>query len=828
MDEEKIEYTDINKGLSTKEAESRIKKYGLNEIKHEKEVSKIEFFLKQFKDPLIIMLIIATIISLVVGDITNAVIILVIICISSVLTAFQEFKSENTMKKLLELVKIKTNVKRNSKDFEIDVKKIVPGDIINLTTGDIVPGDGVVVESQTLLVDESSLTGESIPVNKNVSEKVFMGTYVYSGKAVMQVLKTGKDTKFGEIGKSISKENKTQIEKDLESFGNMLMKLSFIIVFVILILNLFTNKTAFDSVMFALAVAVGMTPQLLPAINTITLSYGAKKLSNKKVIVKKLNSIQNLGAMNILCTDKTGTITEGKIKIDGVFDINGKETANGLRLAYLNSKLQSGFKNPIDEAINEKVEKENIMEHETFSKLDEMPYNFDYKMLSVAINIKEKIFGHENILITKGSVNEVLKKCNKINVDGEIKEIAEHNSKIKEKFKSYSFDGYRVIALAYRELNNSEVEDNKVNFDENSMIFLGYIVMHDPLKADSKETISKIMARGIDLKIITGDNRYIAKHIARKLELGNDEVITGEEIDKLTDEGILEKAKDVHIFAEIDPRQKERIIESLKKGNNTVGYLGDGINDAPALKRADVSISVSEASDIAKEVADLVLMEPDLTVLYDGVMEGRKIFVNTMKYIYITTGENFGNMFSMSVASVALPFIPLLPNQLMVTNLLTDVPQTQIASDTIDDEYVLKPQKFDINYIKRFMRTFGLSSAAFDILIFFVMYKILKAPVDVFRTVWFIESCVAEILSLFVLKTREVFYKSKTSNRLKFVSLLSVITTLALPYTELGKLLSLRILPIKILSIAIGFAICDALVKEIIKKYFYSKKENIV
>ena len=827
--EEKIEYTDIKTGLSKKEVEERIKKYGLNEIKHEKKVSKTEFFLKQFKDPLIIMLIIACIISFVVGDITNAIIILIIIFISSVLTAFQEFKSENTMKKLLELVKIKTNVKRNSKNYEIDVKKIVPGDIINLTTGDIVPGDGIIIESQTLLVDESSLTGESIPVNKKTSDKAFMGTYVYSGKAVMQVLKTGKDTKFGEIGKSVSKANKTQIEKDLELFGNMLMRLSFLIVVVILVLNLFTDKTAFDSVMFALAVAVGMTPQLLPAINTITLSYGAKKLSNKKVIVKKLNSIQNLGAMNILCTDKTGTITEGKIKIDGVFNINGDEKEDGLKLAYLNSKLQSGFKNPIDEAINEKAEKEYMFDGKKFSKIDEIPYNFDTKMLSVAVNLgDEKIFGKDNILITKGSVNEVLKKCNKINIDEEEKNIDGHIEEIKEEFKKQSFEGYRVIALSYRGLDEKEINKQKINFDQNNMIFLGFILMHDPLKKDSKETIKKIMERGIDLKIITGDNKYIAKHIARKLDLGNDKVITGEDIDKLSAEEILEKAKDVHIFAEIDPRQKERIIESLKKGNNTVGYLGDGINDAPALKRADVSISVSEASDIAKEVADLVLMEPDLTVLYDGVMEGRKIFVNTMKYIQITTGENFGNMFSMSVASVGLPFIPLLPDQLMLTNLLTDVPQTQIASDYIDDEYIKKPQKFDINYIKRFMRTFGLSSAFFDILIFFLLYFILKAPASVFRTVWFIESCVAEILSLFVLKTRKPFYKSKTSKNLKFVSILSILITITLPYTKLGKVLALEILPFKIFTLAIIFAIFDALVKEIIKRYFYSKKENIV
>lgn len=828
MEEEKIEYTNLKTGLSKKEVEKRKEKFGLNEIKEDKKISKIDLFINQFKNPLILMLIIASIVSFIVGDITNGIIILIIILISSMLSMVQEFKSENTMKKLLELVKIKTNVRRNSKDFEIDIKEVVPGDIINLTTGDIIPGDGVVLDSKTLLIDESSLTGESIPVNKNISENVFMGTYVYSGKANMQILKTGKNTKFGEIGKSITKENKTEIEKDLEKFGKMLMKLSFIIVLVILVLNLFTNKTVFDSAMFALAVAVGMTPQLLPAINTITLSYGAKKLSDKKVIVKKLNSIQNLGAMNILCTDKTGTITEGKIKVDGVFNLNNEKIDDGLKLAYLNSKLQSGFKNPIDEAINEKAEKENLIKEESFLKIDEIPYSFDSKLLSIAINAKDKIYDEENILITKGSAHEVLKKCSKININNNIEDLASYNEDIKEKFKNYSFEGYRVIALAYRKLNENELNNKKIDFHENNMIFLGFILMHDPLKVDSKETIKKIINSGINLKIITGDNKYIAKHIARKLDLGTDKVITGEEIDGLTDEEILQASKDVHIFAQIDPRQKERIVESLKKGENTVGYLGDGINDAPALKRADVSISVSEASDIAKEVADLVLMKPDLTVLYDGIMEGRKIFVNTMKYIYITTGENFGNMFSMSVASVVLPFIPLLPNQLMVTNLLTDIPQTQIASDSIDDEYIKRPQKFDIDYIKRFMKTFGLTSAAFDILIFFLMFYILKAPVADFRTVWFIESCIAEILSLYVLKTRKVFYKSKSSKNLKITSILSIILIIILPYTKIGEFLLLKTLNLKLFALAIGFAMCDALVKEIIKKYFYSKKENII
>lgn len=822
--------TDIITGLSEKEASRRLKEYGLNEIRHEEKVTKTGVFLKQFKDPLIIMLIIATVISLILGDITNAVIILIIILISSVLTTIQEFKSGNTMEKLLELVKIKTNVRRNSKNYEIAVEKVVPGDIINLTTGDIIPADGVVMDSKTLLVDESSLTGESIPVNKETGQKVFMGTYVYSGEAAMIIKSTGKNTKFGEIGKSVSKETKTQIEKDLESFGNMLMKLSFEIVAVILVLNLFTDKTVFDSIMFALAVAIGMTPQLLPAINTITLSYGAKKLSDKKVIVKKLNSIQNLGAMNILCTDKTGTITEGKLSIDGVFDIENNRSDDGLRLAYLNSKLQSGFKNPIDEAINKEAEKERIMlGYDKVFKIDEMPYNFDNKVLSIGVKLEnKKILGKSEILITKGSVNEVIAKCSKIYINGEEKSIIEYKESIKERFKDYSFEGYRVIALAIRELNDVEKQNEKIQFEENNMTFVGFILMHDPLKVDSKETIDRIMQRGIDLKIITGDNRYIAKHIANNLELGNDTVLTGEEIDKLTDSEILEKSKHIHIFAEIDPRQKERIIEALKKGGNTVGYLGDGINDAPALKRADVSISVSEASDIAKEVADLVLMEPDLTVLYDGVMEGRKIFVNTMKYIYITTGENFGNMFSMSIASVGLPFIPLLPDQLMVTNLLTDIPQTQIASDNIDEEYINSPQKFDIHYIKRFMKTFGTSSAIFDITIFILMFYVLKTPDSIFRTVWFIESCTAEILSLFILRTRRPFYKAKPSKRLIGISLISIIITVVLPYTKFGNLLSLKQLPYDLLTLAIVIAMIDAIVKEVIKKSFYKRPENRV
>lgn len=817
--------TNIYTGLSTKEVLKQKEKYGLNELEPKKKKNKFLLFLDQFKDPLLIMLIIAVLISIILNDITNSVIILIIVFISSILSFIQEYKADDTMKKLLEMVKVKTIVLRNGKKQKIDISDLVPNDIVSLTTGNIIPADGIIINSESLLVDESSLTGESIPISKKNDDKIFMGTYVYSGKATIQITNIGTNTEFGKIGKSISNKTKTEFEKTLEDFSKMLMHISIIIVLIILVLNLITKKTAIDSIMFALSIAIGMAPQLLPAINTITLSYGAKKLSEKKVIVKKLNSIQNLGSMNILCTDKTGTITEGKLKVDNIIDINGKTIKDGLKIAYINSKLQTGFKNPIDEAINIKAEQTNIInDFKDVKKIAEAPYNFDSKLLTIAASLNSEIFNCNNILITKGSVQEVLNKCKYININNEIKNIDAYKEKINKNFKIYSFDGYRVIGLSYKNFKNIELLNKNIG-TPNEMIFLGFILIHDPLKKDSKETIKNIMNRGIDLKIITGDNKYIAKHIARELELDNDLVITGNELDKMTNTSIAKKAKKLHIFAEINPRQKERIIDSLKENGNIVGYLGDGINDAPALKRADVSISVSEASDIAKEVADLVLMEPELTVLENGIIEGRKIFVNTMKYIFMTAGENFGNMFSMSFASVALPFIPLLPDQLMITNLITDIPQTQIASDNIDENLIKHPQKYDVNYIKKFMKYFGLSSAAFDILIFFLIYYILKLPAEIFRTIWFIESCLAELLSIFVLRTQKPFYKTKPSKTLDITILLSVIATIIIPYTKLGNLLELQQLPLHLFLISLGFAISDAISKEFVKKIFYKKKQ---
>lgn len=820
--------TDINTGLTTKEILSQKEKYGLNELEHKKKKNKFLLFLDQFKDPLLIMLIIAVLISIILKDITNSVIILIIVFISSILSFIQEYKADNTMNKLLEMVKVKTLVLRNGKNHKVDISDLVPNDIVTLTTGNIIPADGVIINSEALLIDESSLTGESIPISKKNNDEIFMGTYIYSGKATIQITNTGKNTEFGKIGNSISKKTKTEFEKTLEDFSKMLMHISIIIVLIILVLNLITKKSAIDSIMFALSIAIGMAPQLLPAINTITLSYGAKKLSENKVIVKKLNSIQNLGSMNILCTDKTGTITEGKLKVDDVIDINGKNIKDGLKIAYINSKLQTGFKNPIDEAINIQAEKENIINNlQDIKKIAEAPYNFDSKLLTIAASLNKEIFNCKNILITKGSVNEVLNKCKYINIDQKIKNIDEYKEKINKSFETHSYNGYRVIGLSYQNLKDIELLNKDKNItNTNEMIFLGFILIHDPLKKDSKKTIKNIMSRGIDLKIITGDNKYIAKHIAKELELDNNSVITGNEIDQMTNSSIAKKAKKIHIFAEISPRQKERIIDSLKENGNIVGYLGDGINDAPALKKADVSISVSEASDIAKEVADLVLMEPELSVLENGIIEGRRIFVNTMKYIFMTAGENFGNMFSMSFASVALPFIPLLPDQLMVTNLITDIPQTQIASDNIDENLIKHPQKYDVNYIKKFMKYFGISSAIFDMLIFFLIYFILKMSPETFRTVWFIESCLAELLSIFVLRTQKPFYKTKASKALKITIILSLVTTIIIPYTKLGTLLELQKLPFNIFLISVAFAISDAISKEFVKKIFYKNKEN--
>ncbi|MBE0538928.1 MAG: magnesium-translocating P-type ATPase [Ignavibacterium sp.] len=819
-------YKEINSnvnGISDSEAKNRLEKYGLNKLAPPKKSDSFVLLLSQFKSPIILILIFAAILSLFLGDRTDAYIILTIIFISGMLGFWQERGASNAVKKLLEIVQIKSNVIRNGNKKEIHVEEIVPGDVVILSAGSVVPGDALIIESKDLFVDEAALTGETFPVEKNISvldkdtvlskrtNSLFMGTHVVSGTGKAIIIFTGVDTEFGKVSERLKlRPSETEFEKGVRKFGYLLMEVTMVMIFIIFAFNVYLHKPIVDSFLFSLALAVGLTPTLLPAIISVNLSHGAKRMAKKKVIVKRLNSIENFGSMNVLCSDKTGTLTEGKVKIYSFDDVNGNQNEKVMLYAQLNAYYQTGFSNPIDQAIVSYGSKN----YEEYKKLDEIPYDFLRKRLSVLV---EK--DNTGIIITKGALDNVLEVCKHVEVNNNaIENITESLNKINDFYYSSSSKGYRVLGVAYKNINDKKVIELS---SEEDMIFLGFILLYDPPKPGVGDTLINLNKMGVSLKIITGDNKLVAENISRQIGVANIKSITGSQIRKLSDEALYRSAGDINIFAEVEPNQKERIIIALKKAGNVVGYLGDGINDASALHAADVGISVESAVDVAKEAADLVLLETDLNVLLSGIEEGRITFANTIKYVFMATSANFGNMFSMAGASLFLPFLPLLPKQILLTNLLTDFPEMTIATDSVDEDWIEKPRRWDIKFIRRFMMIFGAISSLFDYATFGVLLWILNANVDQFRTGWFIESVISAVLIVLVVRTKKTFYKSKPGKSLLITSIAIIIFTLIIPISPLIKLFEFIYLqPIFILYLSL-IIVGYVFTAEIAKKIFY-------
>ncbi len=822
-------------GLSTKKVQDQLNQYGKNTLEDKKNKGPWRVFFNQFKSPISLILIFATILSVFLKDYTDAIIIFTIIFLSGILSFWQEYNAGNAVQELMNLVKVKTRVLREGQIEELALEEVVPGDIILLGTGDIVPADGLVLESKELNMDESTLTGETFPVEKEkslVEEKtalskrgnsLWMGTHVSSGSGKMIVVQTGRNTEFGKIYQSVKKkETPTEFEKGVNAFGFMLMKITTVIMIAIFVINVILKKPVFDSFMFSLALAVGLIPQLLPAIISINLSHGAKKMSEHKVIVKKLNAIENFGSMDVLCTDKTGTITEGKIILDHIYDSKGKEDKDVLIAALLNASLQSGFKNPIDSAIKEYAAKENVVLKDSYKKIDEKPYNFVDKRISVAVDLgKDTLFGLSNIIITKGAVSNILEICTTmLNEQGEVVDIEGSTEKILTKFQEYSDNGYRTLGIAVKAFQYSDII-----FDQD-MIFIGFLTLQDPLKKSMIDTMKKLKELDVRLKIITGDNVYVAKHIAKELGVPEEAVLVGNEVEDMDLKELSQKAEEIFLFAEIEPEQKEKVIEALRLSDNVVGYMGDGINDTPALQKADVSISVNTAADVAKDAASIVLLEDDLDVLVEGIMEGRKTFANTMKYVFMATSANFGNMFSMAGASLLLPFLPLLPKQVLLTNLLTDLPEMQIATDKVDQISIEKSHRWDINFIKKFMIVFGLISSIFDYITFGVLYFVMHANADLFRTAWFVESVISASMIVLVLRTREPFYKNSPGRNLTIATLITFVVTISLPYSPLAAPLGFVPVPMEFITILMGIIIAYIVVVEIAKSIFYKRVKS--
>ena len=812
-------------GLTGDEVQQRLLRYGSNLLKPEKKSDALTLLLAQFKSPIILILIFAAGLSLFLHDPIDATIILVIVLVSGLLGFWQERGAVNAVEKLYAIVQIRATVVRNGDSREIPIEEIVPGDIVFIKASDVIPGDCLLLESKDLFVDEAALTGETYPVEKSIgilppetplsqrTNSLFMGTHVVSGSAKAVVIRTGKETEFGKVSERLKlRPPETEFERGVRRFGYLLMEITLVLVIAIFAINVYFARPVLDSFLFGLALAVGLTPQLLPAIISINLAHGAKRMALNKVIVKRLASIENFGSMNVLCSDKTGTLTEGVVKLHSALNVDGHESEKVLLYAFLNASYETGFMNPIDEAIR----KHRQFDLSGYKKVDEVPYDFIRKRLSILISK-----GDTHLMVTKGALSNVLAVCSSAEIDeGKIVDIVTVKERVQQQFEEFSRKGFRTLGVAYRDVVSDTVITRE---QEAGMTFLGFLILFDPPKPGIIETIGELKHLGVSLKIITGDNRLLAANVSQQVGILNAQILTGGDLHQMSDAALLKRVNEVDVFAEVEPNHKESIILALKKAGHVVGYLGDGINDAPALHTADVGISVDSAVDVAKEAADIVLLEKDLKVLVQGVREGRMTFANTLKYVFMASSANFGNMFSMAGASLFLSFLPLLPKQILLTNLLTDFPEMTIATDSVDRELIEKPRRWNIQFIRNFMLTFGILSSVFDYLTFGVLLLILHATTDQFRTGWFVESVISASVTVLVIRTRKPFFRSRPGKYLLIATLLIVVVTILFPITPLAELLGFQPLPMTTLLVIGIIVMLYMAAAEVVKRSFYKK-----
>jgi P-type Mg2+ transporter len=838
-------------GLPSEEASRRLDLYGFNELAKRKKHSSLVQFLMNFKSPLVIILMVAGLISGLLGEWANTVIIYTIVFLSVILDFYQESKAEKAAETLKEKVTTTATVLRDDVKKEVKLRDIVPGDIIYLSAGDIIPADARVISAKDLFVNQSSLTGESFPFEKtNVplngrsasisdwSNFLFMGTSIVSGTATAIVVRTGGNTEYGKIARKLVEASpETEFERGIKSFGFLIMQITILLVLFVFLINALIHPDTngiLNALLFSVALAVGLTPELLPMIITVNLSRGAISMSKKGVIVKRLNSIENFGSMNVLCTDKTGTLTENKITLVLHVDVDGKDDNKVLLYSYLNSFYQTGLKSPLDEA---------ILNHEGqdisgFQKIDEVPFDFVRRRVSVAVE-KE----HQRFFISKGAPEEIVKVCSFCEIGGLMLDFMDEIRKRAEnKYLDLSSEGFRVLGVSYKKLREEKVVYS-VN-DESDMVFLGFVAFLDPPKETAKESLKLLSNAGIELKILTGDNELVTRKTCEQLGFEVKGVALGSEISQMHDDALANVVEEANVFARVTPVQKDRIINLLKGNGHVVGFMGDGINDAPSLKTSDVGVSVDNAVDVAKESADIILLKNDLTVLAEGVLEGRKTFGNTMKYIMMGVSSNFGNMFSVAGASLVLPFLgydflPMLPIQILLNNLLYDLSQSTITTDNVDPEYVEKPKRWDIGYIRNFMIYLGPVSSLFDFLTFFAMLFIFFPMIQnvplgylgdltqyhasLFQTAWFIESLTTQTLVIFAIRTRKSpFWKSKPGKLLTISSLAIIAAAIAIPYTFLGDKYFQFVPPTLLFFVFLSILVVAYMVlAEIVKRWFF-------
>lgn len=821
-------------GLSEKDAQERLEKYGLNQIESEKKKSPFHRLLENIKNPLVILLSGLALVSYLTGDLRAALVMCSMVALGVILKFVQELRADNSAEQLKAMVNITATVIRDGIQKEIPLKMLVPGDIIHLSSGDMVPADVRIISSKDLFLNQSALTGESLPVDKFLAEDkyenplenpnlCFMGSNVESGTAIAVVETTGCKTYFGQLSSKVTAERTmTSFDRGVNKFTWLMIKFIFILAPVVFLINGFVKGNWWEAFLFAIAVAVGLTPEMLPMIVTVNLSKGAISMSKKKVIVKKLNAIQNFGAMDVLCTDKTGTITCGKVILQKHLNIYGKESERVLKYGYINSFYQTGLKNLMDAAILEhKDDGDDFNIANKYEKIDEIPFDFMRKRMSVVVrNVRM-----EDVLICKGAVEEVLSLCNKYETkEGTEPFMGKMTEEINAIVNDLNKEGYRVIAVAYK-VSKDYKKEYSVK-DESELTLLGFMAFLDPPKETSAEAIAKFHKYKVDVKVLTGDNDIVTKKICKEVNLPVDSILLGNEIEGMTDEDLADAAEKTTVFAKLSPMHKERIIKALQSKNHVVGFMGDGINDAPALKSADVGISVDTAVDIAKESSDIILLENSLLVLEEGVLEGRRVFGNIIKYIKMTASSNFGNMFSVIGASIFVPFLPMIPIQVLTNNLLYDISQTTIPTDSVDEEWIKKPRKWAVDEIKRYIIHIGPISSIFDYSTYLMMLFIFHAWNNpaLFQTGWFLESLFTQTLIIHVIRTNKIpFVQSTASKPLMATSILIIAFGVFLVNSPLASAFGFVKLPNLYYPLLALTLLCYVVLTQIIKMWYIKK-----
>jgi len=819
-------------GLTTDEAKRRRFLYGPNSMTRKSRFAGLLAFLRFFTNPLVVILLAASAVSLALGDRIGGVIIISIVMLSVLLNFFTEFQARHAAEEIQKQVATTAIVLRDGREHEVPAAELVPGDIIRLSAGDLVPADARLLDAKDLHVRESVLTGESLPVEKTVSDlphgkhgiedasnSVFLGTDVQTGIGTALIVNTGRNTALGEIGQRLAMQPpETEFDRGIRHLGLMLTRVIMALVLFVLLVNVVLHRPLLESFLFSVALAVGLTPELMPMIITVTLARGARRMTAKKVLVKQLAAIEDFGSIDMLCSDKTGTLTEGEIVLDRHVDVRGSHDERVLQLVYLNSYFEAGIKSPLDDA---------ILEHEhpaisEYSKVDEIPFDFRRKRLSVVVQQ-----GNERILITKGEAESVFAVCRTVTIDGDVREFDESwRSLAEETLRNLSADGYRTLGVAVRSV---EKLDGYSVADEQDMTLVGFAAFLDPPKEGVLSVLESLRRNGIFVVILTGDNQYVTQKVARDIGLSTDRILTGDQVDEMDDAALAHQAENGAIFARMSPEQKNRVILALKLRRHVVGYIGDGINDAPSLHTADVGISVMNGVAVAKDAAKIILLEKDLEVLNEGVIEGRRSFANIMKYILMNTSSNFGNMFSMAAASLFLPFLPMLPTQILLNNLLYDISQIALPSDNVDPELLRRPKRWRIEFIQQFMVIMGPISSIYDFLTFGALLWMFGAYTNaaLFHTGWFVESLATQTLVVFVIRTAGNPFKSSPGRPLMMgVFAIAAVATI-LPYTPVGRLLSFVPMPSALLGVIAALAVTYLLLVQVVKLWFY-RRHNLL